>query len=443
MSTTTSQTSGSPIRTVPILLSVLALVLIFGGIYYWRASRIAASSAGYAPPPVEVTAIQLQAETLPQFLSATGSLQAVREVMLAPEVAGRVVEIRFEAGMTVNTGTELVRQLDAPERADRAAAAARLRFAEIQIGRSRELAPTGAESRQITVTNITAETDLRSLEGFRRMVIKTGSDGLVRLEDVATIEIGAQDYNRSAFSDGERAILVGLTPTPDGNPLEIVAAANALIPQIERAAPPGIAVRSTFDVARFVNASIDEVEHTLIEAVAIVVVVIFLFLGSLRAVIIPVVTIPLSLIGTAALMLMFGFSLNLLTLLAMVLAIGLVVDDAIVVVENIHRHIEEGLSPVEAALVGAREIVGPVIAIPSRPCATFPASWQNPMAAISAMAGARCAATPCRARNSSTACGCPSTPMPYRRWNPGAWNGLRCSAARPPCSTARSRPAAC
>ncbi|QIG81072.1 efflux RND transporter permease subunit [Stakelama tenebrarum] len=215
----------------------------------------------------------------------------------------------------------------------------------------------------LTVTDITAATDLRNLDEFRDMVVKTGADGLVRLGDVATIEIGGQNYDSSGWSDGKRAILLALTPTPDGNPLDIVEAANELIPQIQEAAPPGMEIKSKFDVAHFVNASIDEVEHTLIEAVVIVIVVIFLFLGSLRAVVIPVVTIPLSLVGTAALMLAFGFSLNLLTLLAMVLAIGLVVDDAIVVVENIHRHIEEGMTPIEASLVGAREIVGPVIAM--------------------------------------------------------------------------------
>ena len=214
-----------------------------------------------------------------------------------------------------------------------------------------------------TAINITAGTDLTNVEDFRRMVIKTGADGVVRLGDVATIEIGGQNYNSSATTSGKPAIFIAISPTPDGNPLEIVSTVKKLIPDIQRVAPPGLKVFSQFDVAHFVEASIDEVTHTLVEAVVIVVLVIFLFLGSVRAVIIPVVTIPLSLVGTAALMLAFGFSLNLLTLLAMVLAIGLVVDDAIVVVENIHRHIEEGLSPVQAALVGAREIVGPVIAM--------------------------------------------------------------------------------
>ncbi len=212
-----------------------------------------------------------------------------------------------------------------------------------------------------TAINITAGTDLRDLEAFRRMVVKRVDGGIVRLGDVATVEIGGQNYDSSAMTSGRRSVTIAITPTPDGNPLEIVKAVKALVPDMQRVAPPGVEVISQFDVAHFVNASIDEVSKTLVEAIVIVIIVIFLFLGSLRAVLIPVVTIPLSLVGTAALMLAFGFSLNLLTLLAMVLAIGLVVDDAIVVVENIHRHIEEGLSPVRAALLGAREIIGPVI----------------------------------------------------------------------------------
>ncbi|EJU11308.1 acriflavin resistance protein [Sphingomonas sp. LH128] len=211
--------------------------------------------------------------------------------------------------------------------------------------------------------NITAGTDLRDVEAFRQMVIKTGTDSVVRIRDVATVELGGQNYDARFLVSGKPGVSIAISPTPDGNPLEIVKAVKALIPDIQRVAPADLKVESVFDVAKFVDASIEEVEHTLIEAIVIVIVVIFLFLGTFRAVIIPVVTIPLSLLGTAALMLIFGFSFNLLTLLAMVLAIGLVVDDAIVVVENIHRHIEDGLKPLDAALVGAREIVGPVIAM--------------------------------------------------------------------------------
>ena len=145
-------------------------------------------------------------------------------------------------------------------------------------------------------------------------------------------------------------------PTPKGNPLVIVDGIRQLLPDIEKTLPPGVKVAMVYERARFIDASIQEVVKTLLEAVLIVVLVIWLCLGSLRSVVIPVVAIPLSMLGAAALMLAFGFSINLLTLLAMVLAIGLVVDDAIVVVENVHRHIEEGKSPVAAALVGAREL---------------------------------------------------------------------------------------
>ncbi|KIU47567.1 MULTISPECIES: efflux RND transporter permease subunit [Bradyrhizobium] len=218
---------------------------------------------------------------------------------------------------------------------------------------------------EITVTNITARTDLRNLDDFRNMVIKTGagSGGLVRLGDVATLEIGGENYDANARDNGTPTVFIGVQPTPDGNPLEIVAATNKVIEDLNRAAPPGLQVRDVFNIVHFVKASISEVQHALVEAIVIVVVVILLFLGSFRSVLIPVVTVPLSLVGTAAMMLALGFSINLLTLLAMVLAIGLVVDDAIVVVENIHRHIEEGLKPAEAALIGAREIIGPVIAM--------------------------------------------------------------------------------
>jgi len=214
-----------------------------------------------------------------------------------------------------------------------------------------------------TVINLTATTDLRDINEFKQMVITSGDNGQVLLQDIATVELGGQNYTSTFASSGQRAVVMAISPTPDGNPLEIVEDVKALIPDMQRVAPPGLEVINQFDVAHFVNASIDEVSKTLIEAVLIVIIVIFLFLGSFRAVIIPVLTIPLSLIGTAMLMLMFGFSLNILTLLAMVLAIGLVVDDAIVVVENIHRHIEDGMTPIKAAFVGAREIIGPVIAM--------------------------------------------------------------------------------
>jgi multidrug efflux pump len=214
-----------------------------------------------------------------------------------------------------------------------------------------------------TVTNIETNTDLSAVESFRALVVKQAEGGVVRLSDIGTVELGAGNYNQNALMDGKTAVYLGIRGTPTGNPLTIVKGVRAALADLERSKPPSLTIAAPYDATIFIQASIDEVVKTLVEAMAIVVVVIFLFLGTFRSVLIPVVTIPLSLIGAAFLMLAMGFSLNLLTLLAMVMAIGLVVDDAIVVVENVYRHIEEGLTPVQAAIKGAREIVGPVIAM--------------------------------------------------------------------------------
>ncbi|MGJ5071210.1 MexW/MexI family multidrug efflux RND transporter permease subunit [Bradyrhizobium oligotrophicum] len=213
------------------------------------------------------------------------------------------------------------------------------------------------------VSNVTTNTGLTDVNQFKRMIVKAKDGGFVRMEDIATVELAAQSTDASVAFNGERAIFIGVDATPQGNPLNIVRGVRALFPDLERNLPPSMKMKVAYDSTKFIQSSIDEVEHTLGEAVLIVIVVIFLFLASLRSVIIPVVTIPLSLIGVCTMMLALGFSINLLTLLAMVLAIGLVVDDAIVVVENIHRHLEEGKAPVQAALQGAREIVGPVISM--------------------------------------------------------------------------------
>ncbi len=213
------------------------------------------------------------------------------------------------------------------------------------------------------VTNIDTNTDLTDVEEFRNLVVRQVGGEVIRLRDIGTIELGAQSYDNAALMDGERAVYIGVTATPGGNPLDIVKQVRAKIPELEKAMPPGMRVAIPFDVTIFIDAAIHEVAKTLVEAMLIVIVVIFLFLGSPRSVMIPVVTIPLSLIGAVFVMMLLGFSLNLLTLLAMVMAIGLVVDDAIVVVENVFRHIEKGKTPVQAALIGAREIVGPIVAM--------------------------------------------------------------------------------
>ncbi|OMI09594.1 multidrug efflux protein [Bradyrhizobium brasilense] len=214
-----------------------------------------------------------------------------------------------------------------------------------------------------TISDVTANTDLRSVNDFKRMIVKANDGGFVRIEDIATVELAAQTTDVSAVMNGEHAVVIGVQAGPQGNPLNIVRGVRALFPEMERNLPPSLKMKVAYDSTKFIQSSIDEVEKTLIEAIVIVVVVIFLFLASLRSVIIPVVTIPLSLVGVCSLMLALGFSFNLLTLLAMVLAIGLVVDDAIVVVENVHRHLEEGAPPLQAATRGAREIVVPVVSM--------------------------------------------------------------------------------
>ncbi|WP_372400012.1 multidrug efflux RND transporter permease subunit [Azospirillum sp. HJ39] len=213
------------------------------------------------------------------------------------------------------------------------------------------------------VSNVTANTGLTDVEQFREMVVKAKDGALVRMRDIATVELSSKSFDASVAMNGQQAIFIGVDSTPTGNPLNIVADIRKMEQDLRRNLPPNMEMEIVYDSTRFIQASIDEVVKTLLEAVAIVIVVIFLFLGSLRSVLIPVVTIPLSIVGAATFMLALGFSLNLLTLLAMVLAIGLVVDDAIVVVENIHRHIEQGKSAVAASLLGAREIVGPVISM--------------------------------------------------------------------------------
>jgi multidrug efflux pump len=214
-----------------------------------------------------------------------------------------------------------------------------------------------------TVTNISANTGLTDVEQFKRMVVKSAGGALVRLEDIAKVELSAQSWNSSVAMNGQQAVFIGIQATPTGNPLSLVQGVRKMLPEIERNLPAAVKMKVAYDSTRFIQASIDEVQISLGEAVGIVVAVIFLFLGSFRSVLIPIVTIPLSLVGAAIIMAALGFSLNLLTLLAMVLAIGLVVDDAIVVLENVYRHIEEGKSAPQAALIGAREIAGPVIAM--------------------------------------------------------------------------------
>ncbi|WP_374382280.1 multidrug efflux RND transporter permease subunit [Pseudomonas fluvialis] len=225
------------------------------------------------------------------------------------------------------------------------------------------LAAAGEVKGQYVVTSINASTDLKSAEAFAAIPVKTVGDSRVLVGDIARVEMGSANYDSISSFDGIPSVYIAIKGTPSANPLDVIKHVRAAMPDLEAQLPPNLKVAIAYDATEFIQASIDEVLKTLAEAVLIVIVVVFLFLGALRSVLIPVITIPLSMIGVLFFMQLMGYSINLLTLLAMVLAIGLVVDDAIVVVENIHRHIEEGKTPLDAAIEGAREIAVPVVSM--------------------------------------------------------------------------------
>jgi multidrug efflux pump len=225
------------------------------------------------------------------------------------------------------------------------------------------IAGLGTTKGQMVQVNLSASTSLHNVTEFRNLVIKQVNGGIVRLGDVAKVTLGADDYETSVSFDGTKGVYIGIQIVPSGNLLDVIAKVKALLPDIQSQLPAGLRSAVIYDSTDFVTSSITEVETTLAEALAIVTLVVFAFLGSPRSVAIPVIAIPLSLIGTFAMMLVFGFSLNLLTLLSLVLAIGLVVDDAIIVVESVNRHLEDGMTPRAAAIQAARELAGPIIAM--------------------------------------------------------------------------------
>jgi multidrug efflux pump len=225
------------------------------------------------------------------------------------------------------------------------------------------LAAVGQTKGQLVQINLTASTDLLSVDEFRKLVVRESGGTLVRLEDVAEVVLGADTYDQEVRFSGKRAVFMGIWVLPNANSLDVINRVNQEVKALQKELPTGMTASVAFDSTKYIQSAVDEVVHTLLETVLIVMVVIFLFLGSFRTVIVPIVAIPVSLIGAVFLMQVFGFTLNLLTLLAVVLSVGLVVDDAIVVVENVERHIREGKTPLQAALLGARELVGPIIAM--------------------------------------------------------------------------------
>ncbi len=226
------------------------------------------------------------------------------------------------------------------------------------------IAGLGTTKGQMVQVTLVASTALHTLDEFRKLVIKQGANGaIIHLEDVAKVTLGSDDYESQVGFDGQKAVYIGIQVAPAANLLDVIKGVRAIFPEIQAQMPEGMKGEIVYDSTTFVNSSIDGVVRTLVEALLIVTAVVFLFLGSPRSVLIPVIAIPLSLIGTFTMMAAFGFSINLLTLLALVLAIGLVVDDAIIVVENVNRHLDNGEKPIPAALAAAQELGGPIIAM--------------------------------------------------------------------------------
>src|ERR1700753_342020 len=225
------------------------------------------------------------------------------------------------------------------------------------------LSAVGRTKGSLVQVNLSATPDLRPVDEFKKLVIRQSGDQLVRLSDVADVVLGAEDYDSEVRFSGERAVFMGIWVLPNANSLDVIKRARVEMESIQKDLPTGLTGRVAYDATGYINDAIHEVVHTLVETLIIVAIVIFLFLGSLRSVLVHLVAIPISLIGGVFLMQVFGFTLNLLTLLAIVLSVGLVVDDAIVIVENVERHIREGKTPINAALLGARELVSPVIAM--------------------------------------------------------------------------------
>ncbi len=239
------------------------------------------------------------------------------------------------------------------------------------INSSNFLAAPGKTRNEYVTYPVTMESTLQTPEAFGALPLKASGDEVVRLRDVAEVELAAESSDMVVTFNGTPGTFIGVFPTPSANPLDTASAVLDELPAIQASLPDGMTITLMYDATESISASIEEVFKTIAEAVAIVVVIILLFLGSFRSVLMPIVTIPLSLIGVCFVLFVLGYSINLLSLLAMVLAIGLVVDDAIVVVENIHRHIEEGLSPKQAAFTGMKEITGPVVAMTITLAAVF------------------------------------------------------------------------
>src|SRR5438270_1220096 len=319
------------------------------------------------PPEAEIPVIAIQtadSQFASAYLSFTSDILQPNEVT---DYLVRLVQPRLTAVGGVQKAdilggrTFAMRIWMKPERM----AALNISPADVRTALSKNnfLAAVGSTKGSLLQVNLTANTDLHTADQFKQLVVKQDKGTLVRIGDIADVVLGAEDYNTEVRFSGQKAVFMGIYVLPNANSIDVIKRVRTELEQIKKELPSGMQAEIAYDATAYINDAIHEVVKTLIDTLLIVMLVIFLFLGSFRSVIVPVVAIPISLIGAMFLMQAFGFSLNLLTLLAIVLSVGLVVDDAIVVVENVERHMREGMSRMNSALVGARELIGPIIAM--------------------------------------------------------------------------------
>src|SRR6266568_126360 len=325
------------------------------------------SVRNFLPPEAEVPTIKIEqadSEYASAYLSFTSDILQPNQVT---DYLVRIVQPRLSAIPGVQAADILGGRTFAMRiwlKPDRMAA---LNISPAQVRQvlaaNNYLAAVGQTKGALVKVNLTANTDLHTAADFKNLVVRQQNGRLIRLSDIADVVLGAEDYDTEVRFSQQRAVFMGIRVLPNANSVDVIKRARAELEQIKRELPTGMEAGVAYDATTYINDAMHEVFKTLIETLCIVMLVIFLFLGSWRSVLAPIVAIPVSLIGAVFLMQAFGFTLNLLTLLAIVLSVGLVVDDAIVVVENVERHLREGMRPVDAALRGAHELVGPIVAM--------------------------------------------------------------------------------
>ncbi|MEM9115358.1 MAG: efflux RND transporter permease subunit [Myxococcota bacterium] len=322
---------------------------------------------GDLPPEAEVPIINIESadsEFASAYLSFASDFLAQNEITdyLVREVQPRLSAVEgVQRADILGARTFAMRVWLKPDRL----AAYNLSPVEVRaaLAQNNYLAAIGKTKGALIQVNLTANTDLRSVREFENLVVKQSGGVLVRLADVADVELGAENYDVEVKFSGKTAVFMGIFPLPNANALDVIARVRTELEEAKKDMPAQLEAVMAYDATEYIESALEEVMTTLAETLVIVVIIIFLFLGSIRSVLVPVVAIPVSIIGAVFLMQIFGFTVNLLTILAVVLSVGLVVDDAIVMVENVERHLRAGMSPSQAAITGARELAGPVIAM--------------------------------------------------------------------------------